>query len=59
MLLSKVLTMEKKELLASRWRTKKYSLITMSLEAILFMIFVFVVCAGGFVYFLYLSSKNK
>jgi hypothetical protein len=31
----------------------------MTLEALLFMIFIFAVCLGGFGYSLYLSSKNK
>ncbi len=31
----------------------------MSLNAIIFMIFIFTVCLGGFVYSLYLSSKRK
>jgi hypothetical protein len=31
----------------------------MSLEAFLFMLGVFAICVGGFVYSLYLSSKNK
>ena len=31
----------------------------MRLEALLFMIFIFAVCLGGFIYTLYLSSKNK
>ncbi len=31
----------------------------MTLEAILFMIFIFAVCLGGFAYSLFLSSKDK
>ena len=31
----------------------------MTLEAILFMIFIFAVCLGGFIYSLFLSSKSK
>jgi hypothetical protein len=31
----------------------------MSIDAILFMIFVFAICLGGFSFSLYLSSKNK
>jgi hypothetical protein len=31
----------------------------MSLDAVIFMVFVFAICIGGFVYSLYLSSKNK
>jgi len=31
----------------------------MTLEALLFMIFVFALCLGGFIYTLYLSSRNK
>jgi hypothetical protein len=31
----------------------------MSLKALIFMIFIFAVCLGGFVYSLYLSSKKK
>lgn len=31
----------------------------MTLEALLFMIFIFAVCLGGFVYGLYLTYKNK
>jgi len=30
----------------------------MTLEALLFMVFIFAVCLGGFAYSLYLSSKN-
>jgi len=31
----------------------------MNLDAILFMIFIFGVCLGGFSYSLYLSHKNR
>jgi len=31
----------------------------MNLEALLFMVFIFAVCLGGFTYSLYLSSKNR
>jgi len=31
----------------------------MSLDAVIFMVFVFAICFGGFFYSLYLSSKNK
>ena len=31
----------------------------MTLDALLFMVFIFAVCLGGFAYSLYLSSKNK
>lgn len=31
----------------------------MSLDAIIFMLFVFAVCIGGFSYSLYLSSKDQ
>lgn len=31
----------------------------MTLEALIFMIFIFAVCVGGFAYGLYLSYKNK
>jgi hypothetical protein len=31
----------------------------MTLEAILFMIFIFAVCLGGFVYTLFLKYKQK
>ena len=31
----------------------------MKLEAVLFMAFAFAICAGGFVYSLFLSSKKK
>jgi len=31
----------------------------MTLETLLFMVFVFAVCIGGFVYSLYRSSKHK
>ena len=31
----------------------------MTLEALLFMIFMFAVCGGGFIYALYLTYKNK
>lgn len=31
----------------------------MTLEALIFMIFIFTVCVGGFAYALYLSYKNK
>jgi hypothetical protein len=31
----------------------------MTLEAIIFMIFIFAVCLGGFIYSLFLSSKSK
>lgn len=31
----------------------------MTLEALLFMTFIFAVCLGGFAYSLYLSSKNR
>lgn len=31
----------------------------MSFDAIIFMVFVFTICIGGFSYSLYLSSKDK
>ncbi len=31
----------------------------MTLDALLFMIFIFALCLGGFVYTLYLASKKK
>ncbi len=31
----------------------------MNLEALIFMIFIFALCLGGFAYSLYLSSKIK
>ena len=31
----------------------------MTLEALLFMVFIFAVCLGGFAYSLYLSFKNR
>lgn len=31
----------------------------MSLDAAVFMVFAFLVCAGGFAFSLYLSSKDK
>ena len=31
----------------------------MTLEAFLFMIFIFAICAGGFIFSLFLVSKNK
>lgn len=31
----------------------------MSIEAIIFMVCIFVVCGGGFAYSLYLASKQK
>lgn len=31
----------------------------MSIKALLFMIFIFAFCLGGFIYSLYLSSKKK
>ncbi len=31
----------------------------MTLDALLFMIFVFALCLGGFVYTLFLSAKRK
>jgi len=31
----------------------------MTTEAIVFMIFIFAVCLGGFIFSLYLSSKDK
>jgi hypothetical protein len=31
----------------------------MSIKALIFMIFIFTICLGGFIYSLYLSSKKK
>ncbi|MBE0460230.1 MAG: MetS family NSS transporter small subunit [Candidatus Aminicenantes bacterium] len=31
----------------------------MTTEALIFMIFTFAVCIGGFIYSLYLTAKNK
>jgi len=31
----------------------------MSIEALIFMILTFAVCIGGFIYSLYLTTKNK